>query len=164
MTPTDWLLLAIALTCLTCLVALIFAKMINTEWNKADEPQYRTADANAIRQQTHRVIANASAHKGTHTGVPASAPTAIHPNMQTTRREGTAAAIADLGRKPGTPAVPSFDLLNLPRPASARMRGNPPKIRPNLWNALPSTGQNLGRACCIAAHCSIYAAVQYKFA
>ena len=105
MTATHWLLAGIAVLCVMCLVAVMFCKMINTEWQRADEPVYRTADANAIRQQTHRIIANASAHKGTHTSVPASAHPVNEYNPHTTRREGTAAALADLGRKPGTPAT-----------------------------------------------------------
>lgn len=92
MTPTHWLLAGLAVLCALCLVAIFFCKMISTEWKRADEPTYHTADAKAIARQTARIIANASAHTS-----------AQHDScFVTARREGTAAALHDMGQKPGT--------------------------------------------------------------
>ena len=51
MTPTMWLLLAIIVLCLLCLVASFIGHMINTEWNDADKTTYRTADGKTIAKQ-----------------------------------------------------------------------------------------------------------------
>lgn len=100
MTSTHWLLAGLVVLCALCLVAIFFCKMISTEWKRADEPTYRTADAKAIARQTRRVIANAAAHAAAPIGTG-------DDNLATARREGTAAALHDLGQKPGTPPTPN---------------------------------------------------------
>lgn len=51
MSATDWMLAAIIVLCVLCLVASFIGHMINTEWNDADKPTYRTADGKTIAKQ-----------------------------------------------------------------------------------------------------------------
>jgi len=96
---TEWLLVGLFCVFLLGLIGVAITHMMASEVDDTNEPTYRTADANAIRLQTARIIANAAAH--------ASAPNLVDPNTTTTRREGTVAAIRDMGRKFGTPATPN---------------------------------------------------------
>lgn len=96
MTLTYWILLGLAVF---ILLVLALSYLTDIELLSDGEPIYRTADIAAIRQQTRSIIATASAHT--------SALKAVDPNMRATRREGTAAAVKDLQRKPGTPPTPN---------------------------------------------------------
>ena len=98
MTPTYWLIAGLIVFLLMCLLAVFFGHCISTDWNDADQPFYRTADSGVLSADACAALRQASKFD-------APAPTAINANTQTTRREGTAAAIRDLGRKPGTPAT-----------------------------------------------------------
>ena len=96
MTPTQWLLLGLIVLCALCLFVVVIGHCIDTEWRNTDDLVYRTADGNAIKQQTSRIIANANAH--------ASAPHVdCCCDLETARREGTAAALHDMGQKFGSP-------------------------------------------------------------
>lgn len=102
MTATHWLLLGLIILCAMCLVAIFFGHCINTDWRNADEPIYRTADSGVLSADARAALCAANA--------PMSAPKAcqpVNPNLQTTHRQGTAAALRDMGRKPGTPPTPN---------------------------------------------------------
>lgn len=96
MTAANILLLALVVVLALCLL-LIF--MINAEWRGADQPKYRTADGAAIARQTRRIIDTAVAH--------ASAPVSAQAghicccDLDAARRAGSAAALHDMGQKPG---------------------------------------------------------------
>ena len=98
MTTTYWLLAGLAVI---ILIVIALGYMIEIELLNDGTPIYRTADATAIRRQTRRLVPNADATANTQL----SAPQAVNPNMQSVRREGTAAALSDLRGKPGTPAT-----------------------------------------------------------
>lgn len=57
MTAADWLIFGLVCFCLMCLLAIIFGRMINTEWSEADAPTYRTADAGALDSDVRRIQA-----------------------------------------------------------------------------------------------------------
>ena len=114
MTPTYWLLLGLIILCALCLFAIFIGHCIDTEWNAADEPIYRTADGGALSAD-----ARAALRKASNFNAPVCTgrcnqgrcctcgPQAIAPNLQTTQRQGTAAALCDMGRKPGIPPTPN---------------------------------------------------------
>lgn len=96
LTATEWLLLGLSCVLLLCLIGIAIWHMMGSEVDDTNEPAYRTADAKAIARQTKRIIASAAAHT--------SAPQRLdRDNLETARREGAAAAIHDMGQKPGTP-------------------------------------------------------------
>lgn len=97
MTPTYWLLAGLVAF---ILVVMALSHIINIELRNGDETFYRTADIAAIRQQTKRIIAKANAHMPA-TGTTRAATCCC--NQTTAWREGTAAALHDMGQKPGTP-------------------------------------------------------------
>lgn len=100
MTGTHWVLLFSLFAFFgMCLFAILMGHMINTEWRNADEPIYRTADSGVLSADARAALHSANA--------PMSAPPAIDPTVRDTRREGTAAALGDMGRKPGTPPTPN---------------------------------------------------------
>lgn len=99
MTGTHWVLLGLIVLCAMCLFAVFVGHCIDTEWNDADEPIYRTADSGVLSADARAALRSANA--------PMSAPPAIDPTVRDTRREGTAAALGDMGRKPGTPPTPN---------------------------------------------------------
>ena len=102
MTPTYWLLLGLIILCALCLFAIFIGHCIDTEWNAADQPIYRTADSGVLSADARAALRAANA--------PMSAPKALQPvnlNLQTTHRQGTAAALCDMGRKPGIPPTPN---------------------------------------------------------
>ena len=125
-TPTGWLLLGLITLCALCLFAVFIGHCINSEWRNADEPIYRTADGGVLSADARAALRKASktqniAHcTGSLTPffgdensrvwlLPPldNKPKAIAPNLQTTHRQGTAAALSDMGLKPGTPPTPN---------------------------------------------------------
>jgi hypothetical protein len=113
-TPTGWLLLGLIILCALCLFAVFIGHCIDTEWNDADQPIYRTVDSGVLSAD-----ARAALRKASNFNAPVCtgdcnqgrcctcSPQAVAPNLQTTHREGTAAALGDMGRKPGTPPTPN---------------------------------------------------------
>lgn len=109
-TPTVLLLLGLIIICALCLFAVFIGHLIKTDWRDADEPIYRTADSGVLSAD-----ARAALRKASHFDASACtgdcnqgrcctcSPQALVPNVQTTHRQGTAAALGDMGRKTGTP-------------------------------------------------------------
>ncbi len=98
-TPTGWVQIGLVVLAMIGLVYIAFSHVTAGAINIDDEPIYRTADGGILSADARTALRNANA------------PLASHPatccNLATIRREATAVAILDLGRKPGLPPTPN---------------------------------------------------------